>query len=124
VPVAIRADVIPRLDGTGALGFIVLVTNISDDRAADAARMRVRSVIEDAQRPLRQREIALDDGEGFEHLLRAVIEHATLAVMEVADEPDSMTVVPTLDELEASTKRLADLARQMSAYATGDGLES
>jgi PAS domain-containing protein len=122
VPVAIRADVIPRLDGMGALGYIVLVTNTTEDRAADAARLRVRSVIEDAQRPLRQPEIAFDDRADFERLLRAVIEHATLAAMEVADEADSMTVVPTLDELEASTRRLADLARQMSAYAAGSGV--
>jgi len=123
VPVAIRADVIPRLDGTGALGFIVIVTNVSEARAADAARVRVRSAIEDVQRPLRQREIALDDRLDFERLLRALIEHATLTVMEVADEADSATVVPTLEDIEASTRRLADLARQMSAYASGSSVE-
>ncbi|MFO1302682.1 MAG: GAF domain-containing protein [Burkholderiales bacterium] len=123
VPVAIRADVIPRVDGVGALGYIVLVTNTTEDRAAAAARVRVRSVIEDAQRPLHQREMAYGERADFEHLLGAVIEHATLAVMEVADEPDSVAVVPTLDELEASTRRLADLARQMSAYAAGGGVD-
>ena len=52
VPLAIRADVIPRLDGLGALGRIVLVTNMTEGREADAARDRVHRAIRDAQRPL------------------------------------------------------------------------
>ena len=43
--------------------------------------------------------------------------------MEVADDADALAVVPTLDDLEASTKRLADLTMQMSAYAAGTELD-
>ena len=39
--------------------------------------------------------------------------------MEVAEDADSATVVPTLGDLEASMKRLSELTRQMSAYAAG-----
>ena len=56
MPLAVRADVIPRLDGFGALGYIVLVTNMTRaPRQADAARDRVQRAILDAQRPLAQR---------------------------------------------------------------------
>jgi len=119
IPLAIRADVIPRLDGYGALGSIVLVTNMSDGREAHAARDRVQSAIMDAQRPLLHGEIPFAESADFHRLLQAVIAHASLAVMEVADDADALAVVPTLDDLEASTKRLADLTMQMRAYAAG-----
>ena len=123
VPLAIRADVIPRLDGQGALGRIVIVTNMSDGHAADAARDRVQSAIRDALRPI-DRESAAQGSTAVEQLLEAVAAHARLAVMEVADEADAATVVPTLDDLEASTKRLADIAREIGAYAAERDLGS
>ncbi|MFO1323583.1 MAG: GAF domain-containing protein [Burkholderiales bacterium] len=119
VPLAIRADVIPRLDGLGTLGRIVLVTNMTGGREADAARDRVQRAIREAQRPLQQPEIPFAERAEFRELLEAVLAHASLAVMEVADDPDSASVVPTLDDLEASMKRLSELTRQMSAYAIG-----
>ena len=119
VPLAIRADVIPRLDGLGALGRIVLVTNMTEGREAEAARDRVHRAIRDAQRPLHEPEIPFSESIDFRELLEAVLEHASLAVMEVAEDADSATVVPTLGDLEASMKRLSELTRQMSAYAAG-----
>ncbi len=124
IPLAIRADVIPRLDGFGALGRIVLVTNMSEGREADAARDRVQRAIREAQRPLRQGEVAFADSPDYHQLLDAVLAHASLAVLEVADDGDCAALVPTLDDLEASTKRLADLTRQMSAYAANSELDS
>lgn len=123
VPLAVRAEVIPRLDGIGALGSIVIVRNLTEGHAADAARDRVQSAIRDALRPVSLEEVDYRDAGSLHHLLEAVAAHASLAVMEVADDADAATVVPTLDDLEASTKRLADIARQMSAYAAGDEVE-
>jgi light-regulated signal transduction histidine kinase (bacteriophytochrome) len=124
IPLAIRADVIPRLDGFGALGRIVLVTNMSDGHEAHAARDRVQSAIRDAQKPLSRGEIPFAESAAFHRLLEAIIAHASLAVMEVADDADALAVVPTLDDLEASTKRLADLTMQMRAYAAGSDLDT
>jgi light-regulated signal transduction histidine kinase (bacteriophytochrome) len=117
VPLAVRADVIPRLDGSGALGYIVLITNMSERREADAALDRVQRAILDVQRPLVQPEVRAGDAAEFQELIHAVLASASLAVMEVAEETDGPAVVPTLDGLEASTKRAADLALQMIAYA-------
>jgi len=117
VPLAVRADVIPRLDGFGALGYIVLVTNLSERHEADAARSRVQRAIVNAQRALSQMEFPMP-GAGLSHeLVEAVLASASLAVMEVAEDAEGPSVVPTLDGLEASTKRAADLALQMIAYA-------
>jgi hypothetical protein len=118
IPLAVRADVIPRLDGCGALGYIVLVTNLSDRREADAARDRVHRAIAAAQRPLVQLERAIGGGENSQDLIQAVLASASLAMTEVADDADGTAVVPTLDGLEASTRRATDLALQMILYAT------
>jgi light-regulated signal transduction histidine kinase (bacteriophytochrome) len=81
IPLAIRADVIPRLDGYGALGRIVLVTNMSDGREADAARDRVQCAIRDAQRPLTHSEIPFAEGADFHRLLDAVPDGKALGSM-------------------------------------------
>jgi light-regulated signal transduction histidine kinase (bacteriophytochrome) len=122
VPVAVRADAIGRLDGAGALGHIVLVTDMSERREADTARDRVQRAIVDAQRPFAQADTATDASGEFQDLIRAVLSNASLAVMEVADDADAPAVVPTLDGLEAATRRAADLTLQLIAYAAnGDG---
>jgi two-component system, chemotaxis family, sensor kinase Cph1 len=117
VPVAVRADVIPRIDGFGALGYIVLLTNLSERHEADAARTRVQRAIVNAQRPLSQLEMPISGGALTHELVEAVIASASLAVMEVAEDYEGPSVVPTLDGLEASTRRAADLAVQMIVYA-------
>jgi PAS domain-containing protein len=121
LPVAVRADVIPRLDGFGALGYIVLLTNLSERREAGAARDRVQRAIVNAQRPLSPFELPVTGDVLTHDLVEAVMASASLAVMEVADDADGPSVVPTLDGLEASTRRAADLARQMIVYAANGG---
>jgi light-regulated signal transduction histidine kinase (bacteriophytochrome) len=120
--VAVRADVILRPDGAGALGHIVLVTDMSERRQADAARQRVQRAILDVQQPLKRIEVPAGAAIEPPDLLKAVLANASLAVMEVADESSGLTVVPTLDDLEAATKRASDLALLMIAYAEGDQL--
>ena len=51
IPLAIRADRVERPDGGGALGHIVLLTNLTDWKAAGQARERLRRAIVDAQGP-------------------------------------------------------------------------
>lgn len=122
LPLAVRADVISRPDGSGVLGYIVLATNLSERRAADAARERVQRAILDAQQPLAKLNFDSGDRADAPDLLKAVLANASLAVMEVADDAAGMAVVPTLDGLEAATKRASDLALMMIAYADSDKL--
>jgi light-regulated signal transduction histidine kinase (bacteriophytochrome) len=122
IDVAVRADVIMRPDGAGALGHIVLVTDMSEHREADAARQRVQRAILDAQQPLTPLKAAAGANAEPPELLKAVLANASLAVMEVAEESAGLTVVPTLDDLEAATKRASDLALLMIVYADGDQL--
>jgi PAS domain S-box-containing protein len=120
IPLMVRADVIPRLDGSGALGHIVLVTDMSERREADAARDRVQRAILAAQRPLGQRKSAFGEPTDSQELIAAILGSASLAVMEVADEAVGPSVVPTLDALEASAKRASELALRVIGYAAGE----
>lgn len=120
VPLAVRADVIPRLDGFGALGYIVLVTNMSKQYEASAARSRVQRAILDAQRPFSQAERPVGTDIASNELIEAVLASASLSVMEVADGGDSPGTVPTLNDLEAATRRTSELVRRMLGYASGE----
>ncbi len=118
IPVAVRADVIPRLDGFGALGHIVLVTSLSERQEAEAMRQRVHRAILEAQRPLaRIDHVPLTRDADSQDLVKVVTASASLAVMEVAEEAGSSNVVPALDGLEAASRRATDLAVQMIVYA-------
>ncbi len=123
VPVAVRADVIPRIDGFGALGHIVMLTNLSERREAGAARERVQQAILDAQRPLYQKELPIAHTALTHDLVQAVVASASLAVTEVTEEAEGSSVMPALGGLEASTRRAADLAVQMIVYGE-DGLDA
>jgi PAS domain-containing protein len=118
-PLAVRADVIPRLDGFGALGHIVLFTNMSGRQEADAAKNRVRRAIVEVERPLERLHSRIGEATNSRELVEAVLASAKLAVMEVAEGGSGPAVVPTLDALEASTRRASDLALAMIVYAAG-----
>jgi light-regulated signal transduction histidine kinase (bacteriophytochrome) len=118
VPVAVRAEVVPRLDGFGALGYIVLITNMSDRREADEARARVTQAIQEAQRPLaRIDHLPVTEHAESRNLVAVVTASASLAVMEVAEESGAPDVALLLDGLGASGSRATDLAVQMVVYA-------
>jgi chemotaxis family two-component system sensor kinase Cph1 len=120
IPLMVRADVIPRLDGSGAMGHIVLVTNMTERHDADAARVRVQRAIMDAQQPLGPTKLPVGESAQSKELIAAVLASASLAVMEVVDEASGSVVVPTLDALEASAKRASDLALRVIGFANDE----
>ena len=116
IPLAIRADRVERPDGGGALGHIVLLTNLTDWKAAGQARERLRRAIVEAQDraalSARAEEQASPD---FDALIGAVLTNASLAVAEVVEGGDSPSVIHVLDGLEAATRRATTLTRQIAA---------
>lgn len=120
-PIALRADRVERPDGSGALGHIVLVTNLTRRQEATAARDRLRRAILDAQEPLAVAGLASEGSLPFRELIRAVLASASLAVAEVAEGGATPDVIPVLDGLEAATKRAAELTRRITGYAVSEG---
>ena len=117
MPVAVRAEVIPRIDGYGLLGAIVLFTDLTARRADEEARARAREALRVAQGPLvtLRAHPALVAGEAS--LVEAVSATASLAVLEVAHQGSASDVARTLEGLGASSRRAAELALQVLALA-------
>lgn len=96
VPVALRVEVVPARDGT-VLGHILVLENMTARRRAAEAREHLEQALARA-RPAAS---AL----GQDELGSAILANASLAAMDIADGPSAPSVVPVLEELEASTRR-------------------
>ena len=99
VPVALRVEVVPGRDG-GLLGYMVIVSDLSDHLRAQAARQRLEQALQPAAREA-------DD------VLRAIVTNASLAAMDIAEAQVGPVVVSLLQEVESSTQRAAALYRRM-----------
>jgi PAS domain-containing protein len=119
LPVGVRADVIPGPDEV-TLGFVVILTDISELKTAEAARRR----FEQSLAPASHNDAALDAGSSPirdpDEVVGAILANANVAAMEIADAGDGGSVASLLEELEASTRRAAALYQQLRDY-TGRG---
>jgi chemotaxis family two-component system sensor kinase Cph1 len=105
-PVAVRAEIVHGRDRR-ALGWIVTLQDLSESRRADAARVQLESSLRQAARQP-QREA--------DEVISAILTHASLAAMDIADARGGPPVAPLLQELEASTRRAAALYSQIRSF--------
>ncbi|MEY2687093.1 MAG: hypothetical protein RL375_1291 [Pseudomonadota bacterium] len=104
VPVRVRAEVVPGRDGS-LLGFIIIMSDLSNNRRADAARRHLEQSLKQAVPRNKLGGTAKADDE----VMGAILTNASMAAMDIADNLASPSVAPLLEELEATTKRAADL---------------
>ncbi|MBK6852289.1 MAG: GAF domain-containing protein [Burkholderiales bacterium] len=104
VPVSVRAEVVPGRDGS-LLGFIIILSDLSNNRRADAAR---RHLEQSLKRAVPRGNLSAG-GKAGDEVMGAILTNASLAAMDIADNLASPSVAPLLQELEATTKRAADL---------------
>lgn len=121
-PVDIRADVVPG-HGNTLLGFILIFTDLTNRKEAEAARLHLQRSIERATPPrgglLAGRASPADpvaDG-----LAAAIFSHASTAAMDITEGAYDKTVAPLLREVEESALRAAALVRQLRAHTALDG---
>lgn len=115
--VAVRAEVIPRLEGFGALGFILLASSLAARDADESARARAREAIRAAQGPLATMRSHPLPASSQATLVDAVSASSSLAVLEVAQATAGADAARTLESLGASSRRAAELALQILALA-------
>jgi hypothetical protein len=96
--------VVPGRDGS-LLGFIIILSDLSNHRRADAARRHLEQSLERAV----PRGNVGTSGKAGDDVMGAILSNASLAAMDIADNLASPSVAPLLQELEATTKRAADL---------------
>ncbi|MCX7891283.1 MAG: GAF domain-containing protein [Burkholderiales bacterium] len=115
-PVLVRAD--PIFAGPGrVLGFVVVLTDLSERKAAEVARRRFQEQIVAGHRPLSAR---LDSSAGllYRNLLSAVVENAQLAALEIADGTDPGAMPAMLEAVRRSVARSAEMLEHLVEHAS------
>ena len=107
----VRAN--PVLSAPGrVLGFVFLFTDLSERKAAEAARRRFQeSVIERNRGQLRHEDphvVML-----YRQLMSSVVENAQLAALEITDRLDMARMAELLESVRGSVTRAADVLEQL-----------
>jgi PAS domain S-box-containing protein len=116
VSVSVRADVIPAQHG-GALGFILIFTDISDRKHAEDARRRFHAAMSSGGAMTASGEQDTDPFGEPDVVVSSIVSNANVAAMEIADIGDQPHVEPLLEELQGSARRAALIYRQLRDVA-------
>ena len=114
VPVALRADPVPGLRGD-VLGFIFIFTDLRHQREARVVRARLERAIADSHVRPPLGGVAAMMTQDFDDLLTAILANASAAIMQITDASAEDTAGDLLKELEAATRRAADITMQLRA---------
>lgn len=116
VPVSLRAELVPARDGS-VLGYFLILTDLTDTQRAALARRHLETSLSQAVQ--RQETPGGGAGEdiGAHDVFGAIMSNASLAAMDITDGNMGSTVVPLLEEIEASTRRAAALYSRVKAFS-------
>ena len=108
LPVGLRIELVPGREGQ-VLGYILVLSDLSDSHRADAARRHLEDALHQASRGGRREGGPDGPGSPADQVFRAILTNASLAAMDIADSSGGPGVAPLLEEVEASTRRAAVL---------------
>ena len=111
-PLLVRADAV-QSSPDRVLGFVLLFTDLTDRKAAEAARRRFQEGIPQAHRG-RSGPMDLEDDLRFQNLMSSVIENAQLAALEITDSVDVSGMPALLESVRLSVARTAEVLAQIS----------
>lgn len=116
LPVSVRAEVVPARDGS-VLGFFLIAADLSHTQRVSAARRHLEHSLSQAI----DRGAAADDTPGVGRgvpgdVMSAILANASLTAMDIADGGSAPGVAPLLEELEASTRRAAQLYGRIRSF--------
>jgi hypothetical protein len=98
------------------LGFIAIVTDMVERKAADAARRRFQeSVVARSRMTTARLESKSDLLQ--QNLLSSIVENAQLAALEITDGVDVGRMPALLDSVQSSVDRSAELLRHVIRHA-------
>ncbi|MBV9880519.1 MAG: GAF domain-containing protein, partial [Gemmatirosa sp.] len=119
LPVAVRADPVPGLRGD-VLGYILIFTDLREQREANAMRARLERAIAESHVEAPLGGVAAVVSQDFDRLLSAILANATAAMLQITDGSAESSAGVLLRELEAATRRAADLTTQLLGTVARD----
>jgi len=114
-PVLVRADPVFSAPNR-VLGFVVMVSDMSERRSADAARRRFQERIVEGSRFASGRLESRTDLL-YQNLLSSIVENAQLAALEITDGVEVSRMSELLDSVRGSVDRSAELLQQLLRHA-------
>jgi chemotaxis family two-component system sensor kinase Cph1 len=110
-PLLIRADPI-LASPDRLLGFVLMFNDVTEQKAAAAARHRFQDGILEQNRMMSGLLSSKDDLV-YQNLLTSVVENAQLAALEITDRVDTARMPELLESLRASVKRTAEMLEHL-----------
>lgn len=115
-PVQVRAD--PVFSSPGRVtGFVLLFTDLTEQKAAETARQRFQERIFERGRPMSTQLDAKGDLL-FQALLSHVVENAQLAALEITDSGETARMPEMLDSVRASVTRTRRVLEHLIWHST------
>jgi PAS domain S-box-containing protein len=118
-PLLVRADPVYS-SPERVLGFVMLFTDLTERKAADAARRQFQDGIVGGHRAMVGR---LDSQADliFQNLLSSVVENAQLAALEITDGVDVARMPSRLESVQASVSRATEVLARLIWHASRAG---
>jgi PAS domain S-box-containing protein len=108
LPMTVHAELVTGRDGR-PLGFVLTLIDLRERRRADHARLNLESAL---------RLAAQSGSSEADEVISAILTHASVAAMDIADARGGPPVAPLLQELETSTRRAAALYAQIRSFSS------
>lgn len=115
VPVGVRADVVPGPLGA-VLGFILIFTDLSENKRADAARRQLEEALYQASRADGRNAADLASAQPPDEVVGAILTNARLAAIDIADGNGNGGVAALIEDLRTATQRATAIYAQLRAY--------
>ncbi|UHD18158.1 GAF domain-containing protein [Thiocapsa bogorovii] len=114
-PFLVRADPVFSSPGS-VLGFVILLTDLSERKSAEDARHRVQAGLLEQQKLMRQ-QLQWSANPMYRELLSAIVGNAQLAALEVTDGVDLGRVPALVDAVQSSVHRTTQLLEHLAWYS-------
>lgn len=123
LPVAVRADPVPGLRGD-VFGYIFIFSDLRQQREVRAVRARLEQAIAQSHATPALGDVAMKLAHDFDDLLGAILPNASATIVQLGDATAEESTGTLLRELEAATRRAAELTAQLRGTASRAMLSS
>jgi len=114
-PFLIRADPVNAAQDR-VLGFVLLFTDLTERKAADAARGRFQRGVMERHQMMSIR-LGSETDLAYRKLLSSIVDNAQLAALEITDGVDMARMPEMLESVRSSVTRAAELLEQLIRHA-------